>query len=168
MSFVETTHQSKRVVQAWSFGDDAKLRQVWGKKDAKQIAREMGRTAAGVNDRARRLGLERRNAVFFCWSNEAIERLRQLYNDQDLTLSQIASKVGAPSPVAVKNKAHHLGLPPRLRKAEPRLQLEVETIHVDPLALYERNLRLAAPYRSLTAWFLGDPKLGFSALDRRA
>lgn len=34
-------------------------------------------------------------------------------------------------------------------------------------ALAERDRRINAPYRDLTAAFFGDPPLGYSALDRR-
>lgn len=39
---------------------------------------------------------------------------------------------------------------------------------VSEQVLVERDQRYAAPHRSLTAAFFGDPPLGYSALDRRA
>jgi hypothetical protein len=44
---------------------------------------------------------------------------------------------------------------------------DVRRIHVPETALVERDRYLAAPPRDLTGFMLGDPPVGFSALERK-
>jgi len=55
---------------------------------------------------------------------------------------------------------------PGVRGDRPRFR--VDSISAPPQVLTERNLRLAIPPRDLTAEFFGDPKPGYSALERRS
>jgi hypothetical protein len=172
MTLLEQTHREareKRQQRLWTFGEDATLRSMWTERSIKEIANQLRRTGPSVKDRAKRIGLERLKEAAFVWSDEATERLRALYHDTELTLTAIAQKVGAPSAVAVTNKANHLGLAPRVRyiKLVQSANDDVDRVRVDPALFDARNQRLAAPYRSLSAAFFGDPPIGYSALERR-
>jgi len=67
------------------------------------------------------------------------------------------------SATAVHDKLYHgphSGVPRALmRRAQP--------VRPEPVALSEQAYRNALPPRDLTAWIMGDPLPGYSALDRR-
>lgn len=107
-------------------------------------------------------------------STAAIE-LRKRGNSFREIARQLERTVVAVETHLRRNAPHLFGSEPRKkarRRPSPRQtpwifnRVDI-AVRPDPIAMAERDYRLALPPRDLTAAIFGDPKPGFSALDRR-
>lgn len=89
--------------RAWTATEDRRLRDEYGITPLADLARDMGRTASAVKQRARRIGLSAR--AF--WSPEEDAALRRIYPSK--TAEECARWIGR-SANAIHDRAHKLGL----------------------------------------------------------
>lgn len=95
----------------WTEQDNEDLTEFWNAgKDAKFIARYLGRSQDSIKAQAKKLGLKRR---CLRWSTAEKALLRTMYGKHSATA--IAKKLGR-SVQSVRMKAHKLGLPATRRR----------------------------------------------------
>lgn len=118
------------------------------------------------------------------WTKELLDRLAQLMAE-NLPVQAIADRMGI-SKKAVEGRLYWDRMTPEAlakrraavnarrrelhEKADRRITIEQVQVSARPSdeQIKQRDMRLAMPYRDLTASFFGDPPIGFSALDQRA
>ena len=118
------------------------------------------------------------------WTDEEVERLNS-YLAEGLSVPEIASKLDR-SIASVHSKIDYMQMTPEEREHKrerhrayhrqnrsnsrnPHHENAQTVMSCRPSeeALKERDVRYATPFRDLTGFLLGDPPIGYSALDRR-
>lgn len=118
------------------------------------------------------------------WTKEEVERLNS-YLAMGLSVPEIASNLDR-DPSSVHNKIYHTQMTPEKREVRRERHRAYRREHSIPMRnwmhenamtvmscrpaeelLAERDTRYTAPLRDLTAFLLGDPPIGYSALDKR-
>lgn len=118
------------------------------------------------------------------WTEKRLEYLA-LLKAQDLPIQEIADLIGV-TKRTVENRFYWDRMTPEGRikrrqninarrrelhaKTDKRITVEQVQVAARPSEeqIKQRDVRNAMPYRDLTAFMLGDPPIGFSALDQRA
>jgi len=116
------------------------------------------------------------------WTDEEVEQLKSLL-ETNLTDSEIADRLGR-TLKAVRMKLDYIRRTPiqrdmdrkrcrtyyrRLRPIKAHIHDNaqvIESSRPDEETLAERDRRYATPFRDLTGLLLGDPPVGYSAMDR--
>ncbi len=117
------------------------------------------------------------------WTDEEIAALRRL-RAAGVTMQEIAVALGRTLHMVKGRCMVESGTQKRLRairRKQERKNAEIKTIMPRAFLdkpgeravpaehqIEERNARIAAPFRGFTGAFMGDPRVGYSALDRRA
>jgi hypothetical protein len=106
------------------------------------------------------------------WTDSEVELLQTLAIEKR-PHAEIAAMLGR-SLKSVRTKLDHLKRPHEYRAKERKRYAaakpydraidEREPIPTEAM-VFARNLRLSAPFRNLTGFLQGDPRLGYSALD---
>lgn len=108
------------------------------------------------------------------WTDSELTQLQNMMA-QRIPHAAIATTLGR-SIKSIRTKMDHLKRPheyramARKRYAAARPQRSVEDREPRPTdeMMFARYLRLSAPYRDLTGLLLGDPRVGYAALDNHA
>jgi len=95
------------------------------------------------------------------WTQGQIDTLMHLRDDLKMRWVDIAKELGR-SKTACALKWDVLTYP-----VEPHSTMRVDAICVPEAVLSDRDQRYAAAPRDLTAFLLGDPTVGYSALDEK-
>jgi hypothetical protein len=98
------------------------------------------------------------------WTDDELAKLKTMLNE-GMSLRVASIKLGR-GPQAAKKKLLE-GRPNRRRVTDPSGVGYVSAMRAPEIVVERRRQYLAAPHRSLTAALMGDPPVGFSALDKR-
>ena len=129
-------------------------------KTLEQIAEIMGRKAGAIRTKLKRLrpGVSLKRVS---WSKEEKALLINLKENARLGWSEIAVRLGRPSGTCYSKYKYlkHIG------STGPRIQT-TNGLMIPEQVLAERERRQSAPL-TISAYVLGDPPRGYSALDRK-
>lgn len=100
------------------------------------------------------------------WTDDETKLALELSED-GVAFSLIAMRLGRNSQ-SVRDKLRSLRGMRRRVKANPSIQTVETRIEIPHECIAERDLRSSLSPRDLTAAFFGDPKPGYSALERRS
>ncbi|MCX7320418.1 MAG: hypothetical protein NT113_13325 [Hyphomicrobiales bacterium] len=129
--------------------------------DAGKLAEHFNCRREYVRTAARRLKFKIKVFRVGLWKPEDDARLRHLREVERLTWAKIAEVMDRPQS-SCSNRHDFLVSPPIKTNLVP------DRVNIPADRFADRDARINREHRDLTAAFMGDPKPGFSALERRA
>ncbi len=129
--------------------------------DAGKLADHFGCRREYVRISAKRLGFRFKIYRLKTWNEADDAKLRNLRDNEKMKWNDIALAMDRPRS-SCQGRYSDLTEPP------PKTNLIADRITVPAERFAERNVRVNLAPRDLTAAFFGDPKPGFSALERRS